>query len=208
MLESARVRKSPGSGGQIVSFAKGATLFDQTANPRRIYLLRSGGVRLSSRDEAIFDYLSPGCFLGEKSLLGQKRDGQTAAALSHVEAVAFRRGELLAEIKRDPHFAMSLLKDLARRLDRYEDTIRDLVTVQAEVRLARLLYRYAPARQRAGWVRLPITFTNLELAKMVGTTRWRISHLLNRFQKSGCVRRIEGLWVQRDALRAFLSEPR
>ena len=201
-----RVRRSRESAGRPVAFPKGTILFDHDSSSRRIYLLRAGEVRLSSRNEAILDYLTPGCFLGEKCLLGTQSSSQTAAALSPVEAVAFRQAELLAEIKRDPRFALRLLKDLAQRLDRYEETIRDLVAAQADVRLARLLHRHTPSRQRTGWVRLPIGFTNLELAKMVGTTRWRISHLLNRFHKLGWLRREEGLWVLREGIRAFLAE--
>jgi CRP-like cAMP-binding protein len=128
----------------------------------------------------------------------------TATALSPVEALAFRRSELLAEMKRDPRFALRLLRDLAGRLDRYEQTIRDLVTVQTEVRLARLLFRSAPAPARAAWVRLPINFTNLELAKMVGTTRWRVSFLLNRFQRLGWLRREAGIWLRWDGIRKYL----
>jgi CRP-like cAMP-binding protein len=192
--------------GRPVSFPKGTILFDHDSGSRRIYLLRAGDVRLTSRDEAILDYLTPGSFLGEKSLLGAPSGSQTATALTPVDTIAFRQTELLAEMKRDPRFALRLLKDMAQRLDRYEETIRDLVAAQADVRLARLLLRHAPSRQRAAWVRLPIAFTNLELAKMVGTTRWRISHLLNRFHKLGWLRRDDGLWVQREGLRAFLAQ--
>ena len=201
-----RVRRSRISAGRPVSFPKGANLFDHGNIPSPMYLLRSGEVQLSSRNEAIFDHLTAGSFLGEKCLLPAGSGDYTATALSPVEALAFRRSELLAEMKRDPRFALRLLRDLAGRLDHYEQTIRDLVTVQAEVRLARLLFRSAPARARAAWVRLPINFTNLELAKMVGTTRWRISFLLNRFQRLGWLRREAGIWLRRDGIRKYLAE--
>ena len=44
-----------------------------------------------------------------------------------------------------------------------------------------------------------------ELAKLVGTTRWSVSHFLNCFQRLGRVRYQEGLWVQRQDLQAFLQ---
>ena len=201
-----RVRRSRASAGKPVSFPKGASLFDHEKAPAHIYLLRAGEVRLSSRNEAIFDHLTAGCFLGEKCLLPAGSGEITAIALSQVEALAFRRSELLAEFKRDPDFALRLLRDLAGRLGRYEETIRDLVTAQAEVRLARLLLRSASRRPHAGWVRLPINFTNLELARMVGTTRWRVSFLLNRFQRLGWLRREDGIWIRRDGARTYLAE--
>ena len=89
-----RVRRPRISAGRPVSFPKGANLFDHGNLPSRMYLLRSGKVRLSSRD-AIFDHLTAGSFLGEKGLLPSGSGDYTATALSPVEAFAFRRGELL-----------------------------------------------------------------------------------------------------------------
>src|SRR5438477_452503 len=57
----------------------------------------------------------------------------------------------------------------------------------------------------AGQVRLSFRFTNVELAKMVGTTRWRVSHLLNRFQRLGWLRRDRELWVQREGIQEYLA---
>ncbi len=191
--------------GQTVTFPKGSILFSTASPSRRIYLLRAGQVRLSSDSQAIFDHLQPGCFFSEKSLLGSPPWNQTATALSAVEAVAFNKSELLAKLRQDPAFAAHLVRDFAARMDRYEQTIRDLVSEKADVRLARLLYRSAPASRKSGWVQLPIPFTNLELARMVGTTRWRISHLLNRFQRLGWLRRDDHLSVRREGLRSYLD---
>jgi len=98
-----------------------------------------------------------------------------------------------------------VLKNLALRLERYEETIRDLVTEPTERRLALALARLAPSRPSTGWVRLLWNPTNPELARIVGTTRWRVSHFLNHFQRLRWVRRQEGLWVQREGLQGFLQ---
>jgi CRP-like cAMP-binding protein len=189
--------------GETVSFSKGSILFDKDQPPRRMYLLKSGQVRLSSDDQAILDHLQPGCFFNEKMLLDGASPEQTAKALTDVEALCFRKTELFAKVRTDPAFAARLLRDLASRIDRYEQTIRDLVTEKADMRLARLLYRHAPAG-RSAWVRIPFELSNLDLARMVGTTRWRISHLLSRFQRLGWLRRNGGLWLRRDGVRDYL----
>jgi CRP-like cAMP-binding protein len=198
--------KNPIAKGQAVSFPAGADLFDLNHYPRQIYLLHAGEVRLAGSNGVIFDHLKRGCFFGEKALLGSQSGKHSATALSPVEAVAFRKSDLIAEWRKDPNFALRLVKDLTLRLDRYEQLISDLITEKTEIRLARALLREAPARPGSGWVRLPIGFTNVELAQMVGSTRWRISHLLNRFHRLGWLRRDHGLWIEREGILQYLAQ--
>jgi DNA-binding IclR family transcriptional regulator len=54
-------------------------------------------------------------------------------------------------------------------------------------------------------VRLPGRLTNPEVAKMIGTTRERVSHFLNAFQQCGWIRRDRGLWIHREGLRQSLG---
>jgi CRP/FNR family cyclic AMP-dependent transcriptional regulator len=192
--------------GQAVSISEGANLYDQAQRVRQVYLLNAGQVRLIGRNGVIFDHLKRGSFLGERALLKSDFNNHAAIALSPVEATGFRKVDLKAEWQRNPDFALRLVKDLATRLERYEELICDLVTEQAEMRLARLLLRTAPSRPPSGWVRLPFRFTNVELAKMIGTTRWRISYLLNRFQRLGWLRRDQQLWLRREGALSYLTE--
>lgn len=187
-----------------VAFPGGTSLFDREHPSRRIYWLRSGRLRLSSDREAILDHLTRGDFFGEKYLLASRRVNQAAKALSPVEVIVFRKPEFFERLRQDRRFARHVLENLALRMDRYEETIRDFVAEPAERRLAHALFRLMPSRPGTGWVRLPCNPTNPELARIVGTTRWRISHFLNRFQRQGWLRRKEGLWAQHEGLQAFL----
>jgi CRP-like cAMP-binding protein len=180
-------------------------LFDLDRAPRRVYLLRSGQVQLARGREAIVDYLTPGSFFGEQCLLGPRHAGQIATSLSPVQVFGFRRSELLDLLQKDRGFALRLLKNLALRLSRYEQTIRDSVAERAERRLARLLVRLMPARPGSGWVRLQFSPSNSELAKTIGTTRWRIAHFMRKFQQLGWLDRRPGLWVHTAGIREFLQ---
>jgi CRP-like cAMP-binding protein len=163
-------------------------------------------VQLRNGPEAIVDQLTAGDFFGEKCFLAPLRSDQVAAALLPVEATAYRKSELLHCLRRDPRFAGRLLKNLTFRLDRYENAIRDFVTEPAERRLARLLLRFMPTRPASGWIRLPLRATNVDLARMVGMTRWHVSHLLNHFQRLGWLsRRRKELLIHREGLKEFLE---
>jgi CRP-like cAMP-binding protein len=117
----------------------------------------------------------------------------------------FRGQELLDSMQRDRRFALRLLKNLALRLDRYEQAIGDFVTQKTESRLARLLSRLAPAKPASGWVPLKFSPTNPELARTIGTTRWQISHSMRHFQQLGWLQRRPSLWVRREGLNEFLQ---
>jgi CRP-like cAMP-binding protein len=165
-------------------------------------------VQLRNGLEAIVDQLAAGDFFGEKCFLAPRGSDQVATAVSGVVATAYRKSELVQCLRRDPRFAVRLLKNLSFRLDRYENALRDLITEPAERRLARLLFRFLPARPASGWIRLPVRATNIELARMAGMTRWHISHLLNHFQRLGWLsRRQQELLIYREGLRKFLESP-
>src|SRR5579862_8043427 len=105
----------------------------------RMYLLRAGTVRLSHGREAILDHLTPGNFFGEECLLPSRQRSQAARCLSPVTVSAFRPSQLLDRVQQDRRFASRLLRNLALRLDRCGQTIRDFVAEPAERRLAQLI---------------------------------------------------------------------
>jgi CRP-like cAMP-binding protein len=205
MLRSDRTARHGASAVEDLAVPMGTELFGADRAPGGLYLLRSGHVRLSGVNEVVLDYLNPGSVFGEKILLGHpvvKR--QTALTVSAVKVTIIKKAALARKMQDDPYFATRILKALSRRLERYEQAIRDFVEEPAKRRLAYLLLRIGPSR--TGWVRIPLPFTNPELSKMVGTSRWRISRLLSRFQALGLIRRREGFWIQREALRKYLKE--
>ena len=194
-----------GRKSKVVDFPAGMTFFDINRPSRHIYLLRSGRVYLTNSHGAIVDYLAPGNFFGEKCLLGPRYQNQAATSRSPVVVYAFRKSELLDLMQRDRRFAECLLKNLALRLDRYEQALTDFVAERTESRLARLLSRLAPVRPGFGWVRLQFSPSNSELARTIGTTRWQISHYMGRFQRLGWLQRRPDLWVHREGLKEFVE---
>lgn len=191
--------------GGLLDFPTGTRLFDSDHPSHCVYLLRSGRIQLASGREAIVDYLAAGDFFGEKFLLSPPREDQVAKSLAPVRVSAFSRSELENLVQQDPRFALRLVKNLALRLDRHEERIRDFVVERAERRLARLLFSFLPAKAAAGWVRLCFSPSNSELAKTIGTTRSRIAHFMRRFQQLGWLDRRPDLWVQCEGIREFLE---
>ncbi len=88
-------RSKPKGGPIRIEYPAKAKLFDLDRPPSRVYLLRSGHVRLTSGREAILDYLEPGSFFGEKCLLGSQRAGQVATQLGERGITNQPHGEAL-----------------------------------------------------------------------------------------------------------------
>jgi len=185
--------------------AAGAILFDLEHPASGMFLLDSGYVQLSSSRGEIVDYLAPGDFFGEKCFLTPPRSGQVARTLSPVSVNAFRKSELVDRFIGNRRFATRVLSNLALRLDRYEQALEDFAKETAEGRLARLLLRFTRATEGPGLLRLPFNLTNRQLANAIGTTRWRVSHFMARFQRLGLLHRHEGIWVDRERLAEFLK---
>jgi CRP-like cAMP-binding protein len=161
-------------------------------------------VQLARGREAIVDYLTPGDFFGEQCLLVPPHRSQIAISLSPVRVEIFSKSQLLNLLQKDRRFAMRLLKNLAVRLNWYEETIRDSIADRAERRLARLLFRFIPRHAGPGWVRLQFSPSNPELAKTIGSTKWRVAHFMRRFQQMGWLDRRPDLWVRTEGIEEFL----
>jgi CRP-like cAMP-binding protein len=200
-----RQGSKPKKRGRFVELPAGATLFDGQRPCRWVYQLHSGQVRLEADHNAILDYLSNGDFFGENSLLSPPAGSLTAKTLSPVQLSRFGKSELWDCVHRDQQFAAELIKSLARRLDRHEKTIQNVIVEGAERRLALLLRRFLPGRPPTGWVRLRFSPSNAELARSIGSTRWRIAHFMGNFQRLGWLERRPELWVFRESLGQFLE---
>jgi CRP-like cAMP-binding protein len=201
LTDGRKNRKRENSRG-IIHFPAGT---DLDSSSRYVYLLRGGKVRVSHGSEAIIEHLVPGNFFGEECLISRRQHFQVARCLSPVTVSAFRPSDLLDRVQQDRHFASRLLSNLALRLNRRGQTVRDFVTEPAERRLALLLSRLVLGKRASGWVRVPFNTSNAELARTVGTTRWRISHFMRKFNQLGWLERRPEVWVLREGLRKFLE---
>ncbi len=199
-----RARRQPR--GTIHHFPAGTELFSSAHPADRLYRLDAGSVRIARDEEVILDYLRPGEFFGEQCLLALPEPRQAAKTVSPATVTAFSKPQLRTLLRHDRRFASGLLSSLAARIGRYEQALSEFVTEHAERRLALLLRRLAPARPITAWVQLPIPLTNRDLARMIGTTRWRVSHLLSRFRRLGFLRRQKDtLFVGLESLDRFLA---
>ena len=179
-------------GKTILKLQKDEKAFSQGEPAEAIYFIQTGKVKItvvsSVGKEAVLAMLGPRGFLGEGCLVGQTRRISTATAMQASTVFRIEKRAMLRALHSQPalseKFTASLL---ARNIDLEEDLCDQLFN-HSEKRLARVLLKLArfglhdvlPA------AKMP-RISHETLAEMVGTTRSRVTHFMNKFRKLGLI---------------------
>jgi CRP/FNR family cyclic AMP-dependent transcriptional regulator len=178
-------------GKTVMEYAAERHIFRQGQPADCLFYIRRGKVKLSvisqQGKEAIVAILGAGEFFGEGGLAGQPLRMATAVAMTDCTIDKIERS-LMARMLHERHDVSELfVKHLLSRNIRYEADLVDQLFNSSEKRLARilLLLSHFGKESRAEPV---IPRVNQDtLAQMVGTTRSRISHFMNRFREHGFI---------------------
>jgi CRP/FNR family cyclic AMP-dependent transcriptional regulator len=178
-------------GKASIECAADRDIFCQGQPADSVYFIRQGKAKLaviSQHDkEAIVATLSAGDFLGEGCLAGQPLRMATATAIIDCSLYRIEK-ELMTRLLHKEHGISELFAThLLGRNIRFEADLLDQLFNSSEKRLARILLdlSHFGKDSRAELVLPRISQTNL--AQMVGTTRSRVSHFMNKFRKLGFI---------------------
>jgi len=183
-------------GKTIIECGVDRTVFRQGQPADSLYYLRRGKVKLSvisqQGKEAIIAILDPGEFFGEGCLAGQPLRIANAVAMTDCTLDKIDK-PLMARILHDHHDISELfIMHLLTRNIRYEADLVDQLFNSSEKRLARILVLLSHFGKE-GKAKVVIPNVNQDtLAQMVGTTRSRVSHFMNRFREHGFIDYDEG----------------
>jgi CRP/FNR family transcriptional regulator, cyclic AMP receptor protein len=179
-------------GKTILELDKNGTIFSQGDTAEAIYFIRTGKVKVtvvsSGGKEAVLTVLGPRGFFGEGCLVGQRLRVSTATAIQTSTLFRIERRAMLQALHATPELSekfTALL--LARNIDLEEDLCDQLFN-HSEKRLARVLLKLARFGQydAAPAAKMP-RVSHEALAEMVGTTRSRVTHFMNKFRALGLI---------------------
>jgi len=163
-------------------------VFSQGDAATAVFYIRSGRIKITvvSRQgkDAVVALLEAGDFLGEGCLVGQPLRMTSATTMTPCALWRIEKETLLRLLHGNHEFSDFFLSHLLTRTIRLEADLVDHLFNSAEKRLARallLLAHVGEARE------LPIAprISQETLAKMIGTTRERVSFFMNKFRKLG-----------------------
>jgi CRP-like cAMP-binding protein len=177
-----------------------------------MFHIQNGNVKLvvaSPRGkEAVIAILGPGDVFGEGCLVNRSLRKSTATAIQTSTISRVKKGILIRLIHQDPAFAKLFISYLVSRMVRVEEDFVDRLFNFSEKRLARTLLLLTNLGKESGdGTPLP-RINQAHLAQMVGTTRSRVSHFMNKFRKLGFVdyNGSEALTVHSGLLRTVLRD--
>jgi CRP/FNR family transcriptional regulator, cyclic AMP receptor protein len=183
-------------GKTVVECGIDRKIFQQGQPADSLFYIRRGKVKLTvisqQGKEAIVAILGIGEFFGEGCLAGQPLRMSTAVAMNDCTLDKIDK-PLMVRVLHEHHDISELfVKHLLTRNIRYEADLVDQLFNSSEKRLARILLLLSHFGKESK-AELVIPNVNQDtLAQMVGTTRSRISHFMNRFREHGFINYDDG----------------
>ncbi len=210
LFDPAAFLATAGVGRTISTYSKKEVVFAQGDDANAVFYIKKGKVKVAvlSKDgkEAVVALLGPDEFVGEGCLLGQPKRLATASAMTECEAMRVQKSEIQRVIHDEPAFAQMFVSHILARNARVEEDLVDQLFNSTEKRLARLLLLLANFGKDGRPEPILAKISQEMLAEMVGTTRSRVSHFMNKFRKLGFINYNGHLEVHSSLLSVLLAD--
>ena len=180
-----------GRGHAVSDWRKDEVVFRQSAAADAVFYIQKGKIKIvvtsEEGKEAVVGILGPGEFFGEGCLIGQPLRLATAKAMTESQVVRVSKAEMLRVLQTEPRFAELFMTHLLTRNSRVEEDLVDQLFNSSEKRLARTLLLLANFGKEGGPQPITTPISQETLAEIIGTTRPRVNHFMNKFRKLGFI---------------------
>jgi CRP/FNR family transcriptional regulator, cyclic AMP receptor protein len=178
--------------GRVIStHSKKDVIFAQGDDADSVFYIRKGKVKVAivskQGKEAVIALLGPDEFVGEGCLIGQPKRLATASAMSECEMMRVEKTEIQRVLDNEPAFSQMFVSHILARSARVEEDLVDLLFNSTEKRLARLLLLLANFGKEGRPQPILAKISQETLAEMIGATRSRVSHFMNKFRQLGFI---------------------
>jgi CRP/FNR family cyclic AMP-dependent transcriptional regulator len=199
-----------GDGKAVIRFAKNKNVFTQGEVADTVYYIQSGKVKLSviskHNKEAVVGILGPGQFFGEGCLNGHPLRIATTTTLEACIITSITKKAMKAVLHDQPKFSELFVAYLLTRNGRMEEDLIDQLFNSSERRLARMLLLLSQFGKEGTPQLISPNISQATLADMIGTTRSRVSHFMNKFRKLGLISYNGHIEVNNSLLDAVLRD--
>lgn len=174
-------------------FAPGETVFEPTPDPRSVYLLESGRVRIyrlsAEGTEATLGLIGPGEVFGELTAFGNYARESFAEAMSRTCVWKIPSDLVRGWVRDRPRLAVEVTRQIGERMKRVEARVESLVFRNVRSRLAKVLLELGEdfgTREDSRLV-VELGMSQAQLATLIGATRQSVSSTLAEFRQAGLV---------------------
>ncbi len=199
-----------GVGKTIRDFEKEENIFQQGDVADTVYYIQKGKIKLTvlsrHKKEAVVGILGPGQFFGEGCMNGHTLRISTTTALEHCRITAITKQAMKVALHEQPKLSEMFVAYLLTRNSRIEEDLIDQLFNSSERRLARLLLLLSQFGKEGTPQLISPGISQETLAGMIGTTRSRVSHFMNKFRKLGLISYNGRIEVNNSLLDAVLRD--
>ena len=191
-------------GKTVIECGMDRSVFRQGQPADSLFYIRRGKVKLTVTSqqgkEAIIAILNAFEFFGEGCLVGQPLRMTTAIAMTDCTLDRIDKPLMMRILQKHHDISELFVKHLLARNIRYEADLTDQLFNSSEKRLARILLLLSHFGKESKAETIVPTVNQDTLAQMVGTTRSRVSHFMNRFREHGFIDYDDGGLTVRNGL--------
>jgi len=178
--------------GRILSWHPNKqVVFAQGDDANAVFYVKKGKIKVTvvsaQGKEAVVAILGAGEFVGEGCLIGQPKRLATALAISECQTMRVDKSEIVRVLADEPAFAAMFIVHVLARKARAEEDLVDQLFNSTEKRLARVLLLMANYGSEGRPEPITTKVSQETLAEMIGTTRSRVSHFMNKFRDLGFI---------------------
>jgi CRP/FNR family transcriptional regulator, cyclic AMP receptor protein len=199
-----------GEGKTVVEFHENQTVFLQGEVADTVFYIQQGKVKLTviseQGKEAVVAILEPGQFFGEGCMNGHPKRMATTTTMENCVITVITKAAMIAALHDEPRFSELFIAYLLNRNSRIEEDLIDHLFNSSEKRLARLLLLLANFGKEGSPQPISPNVSQETLAEMIGTTRSRVSHFMNKFRKLGLISYNGDIEVHSSLLSAVLRD--
>lgn len=197
-------------GRTVAEHGRNGVIYRQSMPADAVFYVMRGRVKMvvtsKQGKEAVVGIMGPGEFFGEGCLIGQPLRLATAKAMVDCEVMRVGKTEMMRVLHEEPTFGELFMKHLLTRNSRVEEDLVDQLFNSSEKRLARTLLLLANFGKEGGPQPIATKISQETLAEIIGTTRPRVSHFMNKFRKLGFIAYNGHLQVHSSLLSVLLEE--
>lgn len=178
---------------RLANYAATDTIFRKGDDGSSMMAVIRGRVKICSRSadgkELVLNILGPGGLFGEIALLDGEPRTADAVALEETDLLVLERARFIPILAAHPDMALRLLGVMCKRLRQTNESLEDMLFLQAPSRLARSLLRLVPTfgKPAPDGTLLDIKLSQQQLASLVGISRESVNKQLREWQREGLI---------------------
>lgn len=172
-------------------FKKGAVLYQEGSRISGFYCINKGIIKVFKTGpdgkEQIIRFAKPGDIIAYRSVISNEPACTTAKVLEEAYTCFFPSEILSTLVKKNPNFALDLVKLICEELGEANSYITDIAQKTVRERLAEVLLKLVADFGIDENNQLKISLTREELANIVGTATESVIRLLSEFKSDRLV---------------------